>query len=163
MQEVTFEEALELIRAKDQRYSAEAYTFVREALDHTQRSMTRDNRGRIRHVTGQELLQGIRDYALRQFGPMAMMVLEEWGVRSCEDFGEIVFNMVEVGLLAKTKTDSRADFAGGYQFHDAFRAPFLPRGSGPATTSSATNPSSARRQPPLEGPQSEPRKETQEN
>ncbi len=163
MHEVTFEEALELIRAHDQRYAVDAYTFVREALDHTQRTTARDNRGRVRHVSGQELLQGIRDYALRQFGPMAMMVLEEWGVRSCEDFGEIVFNMVEVGLLAKTKNDSRADFAGGYQFHDAFRVPFLPRSSRPAAETPASTPGGTRRHPPLDPSKPEPRKEPREN
>jgi uncharacterized repeat protein (TIGR04138 family) len=54
------------------------------------------------------------------------MILEEWGIRSCHDFGEIVFNMVEVGLLAKTDKDTREDFKDGYDFEDAFRKPFLP-------------------------------------
>ncbi len=131
MQEVTFEEALDLIRAKDPRYDRQAYLFVREALDYTQKKISKENRGRIRHVSGQELLEGIRDYALSQFGPMAMMVLGEWGVHACEDFGELVFNMVEIGLLAKTEKDSRADFAGGYNFAEAFRKPFLPASKQP--------------------------------
>lgn len=126
MQEVSFEEALDLIRAKDSRYERDCYLFVREALDHTQKTIGRDTRGRIRHVTGQELLEGIRDYASNQFGPMAMTVFEQWGVHTCQDFGEIVFNMVEIGLLAKTDRDSREDFAGGYDFFDAFRKPFFP-------------------------------------
>ncbi len=126
MHEVSFEEALEIISAKDPRYQREAYLFVREALDYTQETMGKDIGGRPRHVTGQELLEGIRHYALRQFGPMAITVLSEWGVHACEDFGEIVFNMVEANWLAKTDQDSRADFAGGYDFADAFRKPFLP-------------------------------------
>jgi uncharacterized repeat protein (TIGR04138 family) len=126
MHEVSFEEALDLIRDKDHRYAREAYLFVREALDHTQKKIAKESRGRIRHVTGQELLAGIRDFALLQFGPMAMFVLEEWGIHACGDFGEIVFNMVDIGLLAKTEKDSRADFAGGYDFSEAFRSPFLP-------------------------------------
>ncbi len=126
MHEVSFEEALELIQAKDPRFNDDAYRFVREALDHTQKSIGKENRGPIRHVTGRELLEGIRDFALSQFGPMAMMVLDEWGIHQCADFGEIVFNMVEIGLLAKTEQDSRADFAGGYDFFEAFRKPFLP-------------------------------------
>jgi uncharacterized repeat protein (TIGR04138 family) len=97
MQEVSFEEALEIITIKDPRYPREAYFFVREALDHTQRTLIRDKEGSIRHVSGQELLAGIRDYAKKQFGPMAMMVLESWGIHSCQDFGELVFNMVETG------------------------------------------------------------------
>jgi uncharacterized repeat protein (TIGR04138 family) len=126
MHEVSFDEALGLIRAKDARYACDAYQFVREALDHTQKTIGRENRGRIRHVSGQELLEGIRDYALTQFGPMAMDVFEEWGIHGCHDFGEIVFNMVEIGLLAKTDKDNRSDFDGGYDFYDAFRRPFLP-------------------------------------
>lgn len=97
MEEVSFEEAIEFIRAKDPRYQAEAYSFVREALDYTQKNIARDKAGTVRHVTGQELLTGIRDFALAQFGPMAMMLLNEWGVQNCQDFGEIVFNMVECG------------------------------------------------------------------
>jgi uncharacterized repeat protein (TIGR04138 family) len=143
MHEVSFEEALELIHAKDPRFHDDAYRFVREALDHTQKGTGKDNRGRIRHVTGQELLGGIRDFALGQFGPMTMMVLNEWGIHTCEDFGDIVFNMVEIGLLAKTDKDSRADFAGGYEFYDAFRRPFLPaakqRKPEPAPAPSAGN------------------------
>ena len=127
MQEVTFDEALALIQTKDPRYHREAYLFVREALDHTQKTIGKEKKGCLRHVTGQELLEGIREVALTQFGPMATTVLEEWGIHRCEDFGEIVFNMVEIGLLAKTDKDSRVDFAGGYNFDDAFRKPFLPR------------------------------------
>ena len=127
MHEVTFEEALNLVQAKDPRYRREAYLFVKEALDHTQRMIGKQNRGRVRHVTGQELLSGIRDYALAQYGPMAITLLEEWGIRKCRDFGDIVFNMVDVGWLAKTDTDSRADFEAGYDFHEAFRKPFLPQ------------------------------------
>lgn len=127
MHEVSFEEALLKIRAKDPRYDRDAYLFVRAALDYTQKTIGKDTRGRIRHVSGQELLAGIREYALQQFGPMTKTVLEEWGVRCCADFGEIVFNMVEVSWLAKTEKDSRADFQDGYDFEEAFRKPFLPR------------------------------------
>lgn len=139
MQEVSFEQALEQIQEKDTRYTRDAYHFVREALDHTQKRViksSRDSRtGRsdkpaegfpVRHVTGQELLDGIRVYALEQFGPMVPTVFEEWGIRHCSDFGEIVFNMVEIGLLAKTDKDSREDFKSGYHFDEAFRKPFLP-------------------------------------
>ncbi len=99
---------------------------MREALDHTQKTTGKDSRGRPRHVSPQELLQGIREHALTQFGPMVMTVLSEWGIRNCRDFGEIVFNMVENELLAKTEEDTRAGFAGGYDFDEAFRKPFLP-------------------------------------
>jgi uncharacterized repeat protein (TIGR04138 family) len=126
MHEANFEESLELILAKDPRYLRDAYLFVRDALDFTQKVAARERREGL-HVTGQELLAGIRDYALAMFGPMTITVLEEWGITRCEDFGEIVFNVVEAGLFSKTQKDSREDFQGGYDFEDAFRKPFLPK------------------------------------
>lgn len=126
MQEVNFDEVLELILAKDPRYHRDAYHFIREALDHTQKSIGKENRGQVRHVTPHELLDGIRQFALQQFGPMAITVLDEWGIRNSQDFGEIVFNMVESGLLKKTDKDSRTDFQNGYDFTDAFRKPYWP-------------------------------------
>jgi len=126
MQEVNFDEVVEMVLAKDPRYARGAYVFVREALDFTQKLTGKEARGQIRHVSGQELLDGIRQFALQQFGPMAATVFEEWGVRHCRDFGEIVFNMVEIGLLAKTDKDSRDDFQNGYDFTEAFRKPFWP-------------------------------------
>jgi uncharacterized repeat protein (TIGR04138 family) len=144
MQDADFDAAVNLIRTKDPRYGADAYEFMREALEHTQTGIPRDPHGRACHVTGQQLLAGIREYALARFGPMAMTVLEEWGIHTCPDFGEIVFNMIDQGLLAKTAQDSRADFADGYEFGRAFREPFLPssklpppkRGEKPATAPS---------------------------
>ena len=128
MQEINFDESVDLIIAKDKRFARDAYTFVREALDFTQKLAVKEARGAIRHVSGQELLAGIRQFALEQFGPMAATVFEEWGVKSCRDFGEIVFNMVEIGLLAKTDKDTRDDFQNGYDFTDAFQKPFWPQG-----------------------------------
>ena len=140
MQELTFEEALEKILATDTRYHRDAYLFVRDALDHTRKLIAKESpapreafdpetekpRGQDRHVTGPELLEGIRQQAFGEFGPMAITVFEEWGVRCCRDFGEIVFNLVEIGQFSKTAEDRRTDFDGGYDFTDAFRKPFLP-------------------------------------
>jgi uncharacterized repeat protein (TIGR04138 family) len=126
MQAANFDETLDKILALDTRYARDAYLFVREALDYTHKHVCKGGKGGLRHVTGQELLSGIRAFALEQFGPMALMLLHAWGVQSCEDFGDIVFRMVEVGLLGKTDNDSREDFKGGYNFHEAFRKPFLP-------------------------------------
>ncbi len=127
MQPVNFEEILDTIVEKDPRYHRDGYFFLREALDHTQKLVGKAKKGEIRHVSGQELLEGIRDYALSQYGPMTLTVLEEWGIRGSEDFGEMVFNMVANSLLAKTEKDTRDDFKGGYDFDDAFRKPFLPQ------------------------------------
>jgi uncharacterized repeat protein (TIGR04138 family) len=126
MQTINFEEELDKILAKDSRYAREAYLFVREALDHTQKMLGAPPRNEIRHVTGQQLLAGAREYALAQYGPMALTVLQEWGLRSSEDIGEIVFNMVEANLLAKTQQDSREDFKGGYDFEEVFVKPYQP-------------------------------------
>ena len=126
MQEINFDEALEQILARDPRFQRDAYHFVRESLDYTQKLISKENRGSVRHISGQELLDGIRQFALQQFGPMVVTVLEEWGVKNCRDFGDIVFNMVEHSLLAKTEKDTRDDFNNGYDFTDAFRKPFWP-------------------------------------
>jgi uncharacterized repeat protein (TIGR04138 family) len=127
MHGINFDEELEKIVARDKRYTRDAYIFVREALDHTQKTIGKPARNDVpRHVSGQQLLAGIREFALQQYGPMTITVLAEWGIKRCEDFGEFVFNMVENSLLAKTDQDSREDFAGGYDFEEAFRKPFIP-------------------------------------
>ena len=126
MHAVNFEEAVDKIISRDSRYHRDAYFFVREALDHTQKLLGRSGKEEIHHVSGQELLEGIRALGLQQYGPMAITVLEAWGIRHCEDLGEIVFNMIETAILAKTEKDSREDFKRGYNFFEAFRRPFLP-------------------------------------
>jgi uncharacterized repeat protein (TIGR04138 family) len=108
------DELLDEILAADQRYARDAYIFVSEALGYTvQRS------GRVGHVTGPELCEGLAEFALRQFGRLARLVLESWGLGTSEDVGEIVFNMVEVGLLRKTEDDRREDFAGALDLREA--------------------------------------------
>jgi len=111
---------------RDPRYHREAYGFLRDALDHTQKNIIRTAKEGLRHVSAQELLEGIRGYALQVYGPMAMLVLSEWGLHRCEDFGNIVFNLIESGLFAKTDQDNREDFKAGYLFDEAFQKPFLP-------------------------------------
>jgi uncharacterized repeat protein (TIGR04138 family) len=139
MQEVNFDEALDKILATDIRFHRDAYLFMREALDFTQKLVGRENQGKVRHVTGQELLDGLRQYALQQFGPMTATVFEEWGIRTCQNFGEIVFNMVEIGLLAKTEKDTRDDFQNGYDFAEAFRKPFWPEAKRKAEAKTAVS------------------------
>jgi uncharacterized repeat protein (TIGR04138 family) len=126
MQEVNFDEVLDKILTRHPAYSRDAYHFLREALDFTQKQISKENKGKVRHVTGQELLDGIRQHAIQQFGPMTKTVFEEWGIRECKDFGEMVFNMVEGGLLAKTEKDSREDFRDGYDFTEVFEKPYWP-------------------------------------
>ncbi len=128
MQEVNFDEALDQILANDMRYSRDAYLFVRDALDFSKRQIHKEKseKREEKHVTPHELLDGIRLFALNQFGPMVTTVFEAWGIRQCNDFGDIVFNMVEIGLLAKTEKDNRDDFQNGYDFTEAFCKPFWP-------------------------------------
>jgi len=100
---------------RDKRYGPESYSFVMAALDFTRKNLKRKG-----HVTGQELLEGIREYALEEFGPMARTVLGHWGITTTNDFGEIVFNMLNTGLLGKTEQDSKDDFNNRFDFKAAF-------------------------------------------
>ncbi|MCW5558448.1 MAG: hypothetical protein KIT22_11540 [Verrucomicrobiae bacterium] len=126
MPKVEFDAALAPLLASDSRYSRGAYYFVREALVQAQTLLRRTGEATPRHVSPEELLEGIRRHALEEFGPMACTVFEDWGIRSCEDFGEIVFNMIQHRILAKQDSDNREDFKRGYDFKDAFRRPFTP-------------------------------------
>jgi uncharacterized repeat protein (TIGR04138 family) len=101
------------------RYKANAYRFTFEAVRYTADRYYRRTK-EIRHVTGGEVLEGIRQLALRQFGFMAKTVFLEWGVQKTEDFGEIVFQLVREGILSKTDQDSLGDFASGYDFDEVF-------------------------------------------
>jgi uncharacterized repeat protein (TIGR04138 family) len=131
---------------RDRRYTLDAYLFVLEALTFAQeslgmghepesgdlepmpveepaakpRSRRRSRRQPERHVSGQELCEAARRYGLQQYGFLAPTVLATWGIRRTEDFGEIVFNMIEIGQMRKTKADKREDFHGVYDFDDAF-------------------------------------------
>jgi len=101
--------------SRDKRYDPESYSFVMSALDFTRKTLKRKG-----HVTGQELLEGIRGYALEEFGPMARTVLKHWGITTTNDFGEIVFNMLDTGLLGKSDQDSKDDFNNRFDFKAIF-------------------------------------------
>jgi len=129
MQDLDFTEIVDLICKEDTRYDKRAYSFVRQGLDHTVKSLRKSEPARTQqsqHVSGPELLEGMRVYALDQFGPLAKTVLESWGVRRCTDFGEIVFNLIEYRVFSKTESDRREDFADIYDFEEAFVKPFRP-------------------------------------
>lgn len=123
------QEQRELIRhivQSDGRYHEEAYHFVREGLDYTVKEKNGDPDTPRHHVRGWELAEGIRDYAIRQYGPVSLRLLYHWGVRSCEDIGEIVYHMIDAQILGKTEEDQKRDFYGVFEFEAAFRDPFLP-------------------------------------
>ena len=123
----------ELLR-RDKRYRLDAYVFVFDALrfaqDHlgfgqasSEDELTTEEE---RHVTGQQLCEAIRQYAVRQYGALAKNVLNHWGVQSTGDFGEIVFNLISIGQMRKTDSDRREDFDEVFDFEGAFRDTFGP-------------------------------------
>ena len=127
MQKIGFSEAVDNITARDDRYDSEAYAFVRDALDFTIKLRKKNSKDEEqRHVSGQELLEGTRQYALKEFGPMVVTVFSYWGIHKCEDVGEIVFNLINEGIFGKSDHDSIGDFKNGFSFKEAFVEPFLP-------------------------------------
>ncbi|MBI4553617.1 MAG: hypothetical protein HY710_15235 [Candidatus Latescibacteria bacterium] len=113
--DIDAEVILDEILLHDDRYARQAYYFIMEALKHTLQNLQVH-----RHVTGQELSLGIRDYAIQQFGMIARLVFEQWGITRTRDFGEIVFNLVTAGLMRKTDEDSVDDFNDVYDFEKEF-------------------------------------------
>lgn len=110
---------LEKICQKHKKYKIDAYTFVLTALNYTMEKLKRKG-----HLAGKELLEGIKDFAIQEYGRMSKTVFEHWGVKNTEDFGQIVFNMVEEGILGKTEADSINDFRNVYDFKQVFEKNF---------------------------------------
>ncbi len=134
-----------LLVQRDKRYTVDAYLFVLESLTFAQETLgmgdesgdaereaageseSRSKKRRKRaeqHLTGQQLCEAARRYALDQYGYLAQMVLGNWGVSSTRDLGEIVFNMIDIGQMRKTRKDRREDFHDVYDFDDVFRDRF---------------------------------------
>jgi uncharacterized repeat protein (TIGR04138 family) len=113
------------ILSRDGRYALEAYEFVLDAWQHTQRLLGKPApKGKQvespeRHVSGRQLLEGIRDLVLREYGLLARTVLARWGVHRTDDFGDIVFNLIDADLMSKTDEDDRADFHAVYDLDEA--------------------------------------------
>lgn len=113
---------IEYICQEDLRYHPDAYDFVLEALSFTQKKFRR-----LKHVTGKELLEGIKEFVMHRFGPMGFSVLKHWGVHSTQDFGHIVFNLVDKKLLTKTDDDRFDDFKDVYDFDHIFNQVYRQR------------------------------------
>ncbi len=109
------DEILGQLRVRNPRFHGKAYLFVLSALHSVMESLDRP-----RHISGGELADGVRRLALSRFGPLARTVLEHWGVRSTEDLGEIVFALVDCGILMKQEEDTLDDFRGVFDFEEAF-------------------------------------------
>ena len=126
MQKIGFAEALDSIVASDPRYTRDAYVFLRDAPDFTTKQQKKIKGTAVRHVAGPELLEGVRQYALKEFGPMVITVFSYWGIRCCEDIGHMVFNLIGAGIFGKTEEDSLEDFKNVYDFEGTFIKPFAP-------------------------------------
>jgi uncharacterized repeat protein (TIGR04138 family) len=128
MQPIQFEESVASILRKDSRYDGQAFLFLKDSLDFTLKRFLGEDGGQLRHVSGKELLEGFRDHALEQYGPMAATLMDEWGVKECRDVGNMVFLMIEEQIFGKQESDSPEDFDNVFDFRKAFREPFLPSG-----------------------------------
>jgi uncharacterized repeat protein (TIGR04138 family) len=113
----TLEAALAAIRERDGKYNERAYVFVLAALEYAQTKLPAR-----RHLSGVELAWACRDFALEQFGMLANSVLTHWGIQTTEDFGRIVFILIDVGLLARQPSDRIEDFERVYEFAEVFKA-----------------------------------------
>lgn len=127
MQAMQFEQSVVSILKRDKRFDPHAYFFLKDALDFTLKRIAESNNGQARHVTGPELLEGFRDYALEQFGPMASTLMNEWSVRKCQDVGDMVFHLIEEQVFGKQDTDKKEDFSEVFDFEAALITPFLPK------------------------------------
>lgn len=110
-----FIDLVEEICSQDKRYKPDAYEFVLQGLNFTQNKLKKQA-----HVTGKELALGLRDYAIEEYGALAQRVLSHWGINQTQDFGEIVFSMIEKKLLSKSDEDYLADFNSVYDFNQTF-------------------------------------------
>ena len=118
-----FRSVLDEITKVDPRYALDGYFFVQEAVAYTIDSL---NGQETRHVSGAELLEGIRRYGLEQFGPLAKEVFEEWGILCTKDFGNIVFNMIGYRLLRARPEDKIEDFIDVFDFQEVFATVYIP-------------------------------------
>lgn len=121
----SFEDCVSRICGKNGDYDPEAYWFLREGLDRTMRRLGREG-AKDRHVSGRELCEGLRDYALEQYGPLALLVLTQWGVYETADFGTMVMSLVDAGVFGKRGGEGKADFDHVFSFEEAFAAPYEP-------------------------------------
>jgi uncharacterized repeat protein (TIGR04138 family) len=126
MQAMQFEQSVVSILKREKRFDPHAYFFLKDALDFTLKRIAEANGGRARHVSGPELLSGYRDFALEQFGPMASTLMKEWGVRKCQDVGDMVFLLIEEQVFGKQDSDRREDFSEAFDFEESLTKPFLP-------------------------------------
>jgi uncharacterized repeat protein (TIGR04138 family) len=128
---VSFHDAVHEARQRDPRYPAQAYAFLCQALEHTTKKLKSESGEHDHHVTGQELLVGFRELALQEFGPLAFVVMREWGIQSSEDVGNMVYNFIAGGFFGRNESDRIEDFSDGVPLEEALKKPFEIRGNSP--------------------------------
>ncbi len=110
-----FATIIEEICETDPTYKDDAYEFVMDALSYTQKKFKS-----AKHVSGDQILTGIKELLLKRFGPMTLTVLRHWGVTTTEDFGRIIFHLVDNKVLSKTEDDNIDTFLNAYDFEEVF-------------------------------------------
>ena len=122
---MSFEEAVSQYLLEDPRYPAEAYYFIRDGFEYVARDLE-EKEGAPRHQSGRELADGLKEFALDEYGPMAFFTLGQWNIHRTADFGELVYNLIRMGRFSQNKGDKKSDFDNLFDFDEAFNGPFLP-------------------------------------
>ena len=122
---MSFEEAVSQYLLEDPRYPAEAYYFIRDGFEYVARDLE-EKEGAPRHLSGRELADGLKEFALDEYGPMAFFTLGQWNIHRTADFGELVYNLIRMGRFSQNKGDQKSDFNDLYDFDEVFNGPFRP-------------------------------------
>lgn len=119
MEEIDFDsDAFADIVARDDRYDARAYALLMDVVNYLC--------GDGRHAGAEDILEEFKERALDQYGPLTFRVLTEWGLKSCADIGEMMFNLADSKRIRRDKCDAPGDFSGGYDFSEVFEGPYEP-------------------------------------
>ncbi len=122
---MSFEEAVSQYLLEDPRYPAEAYYFIRDGFEYAERCLV-DKGEKPRHLSGREVSESLKEFALDEYGPMAFFTLGQWNIHATSDFGELVYNLIRMGRFGKEKGDKKSDFDDLYDFDEVFNGPFRP-------------------------------------
>ena len=126
MQPTQFMDAVQAVISRDNRYDIGAYYFLKDALDFTVKRVMENNDGEHRHVSASELIYGFRDLALQEFGPMASTLMSEWDIKTSNDIGVMVFQLIEEGAFGKQDSDTEEDFTNIFNLIETLEITFLP-------------------------------------
>lgn len=120
----TFEEIVDRFLIEDPRYPLKAYLFVRDGFEEITDEQEDDAESKNKQLSAKNLSIGLKNYALDKYGPMASFILREWGINATEDFGEIVYNLIDMGLFSQSKGDKKSDFLSLFDLQKELKRPF---------------------------------------